>query len=403
MFTTNFMKAGAAVAAVAGLLSLGVTSAEADPSSTKLYNGVGSDTIQDVWNDLANTGGALAALNFGSWDANPQNTNITTVSGGTTFLRPTGSGNGVKALSAAVKPATCSWLRWDSATSTTVSQTLTNADVSFARSSSGPALPGGNDLTYIPFARDAVSVAYTPGAGETAVTFSRDELQKIYGGPTIVNPATTISFDPSTGLPIKGGNILHPYLPQSGSGTRSFFLGSTGINVGTVASYVDQSSSYLENRGGVISATTRALIPFSAAQWIYQQHTGGATDTTGGLLIADIDEDNNASISSPPRTAVTGTGSSAAPGTLYGGLTAPPTATDPFARDTYNVVATSEKNATLGARLKVAAGVGASSAAANARTTLAADGFGVIDAYAGTEAVYAYPTSSAVAVNGSAC
>jgi ABC-type phosphate transport system substrate-binding protein len=388
MFKTNIFKAGAAALAVAGLASLGVSSAQADPPAAppyKTYNAVGSDTIQDVWNDLA--ANAVSAADIGSWDANATPGNITTRSGGASFLRPVGSGNGVKALSAAWDTANHNWLSWNG--SANVTQAITSADISFARSSSGAA-GGGSALTYIPFARDAVSVAYTPGVGESSVTFSRAELKAIFGGSD-ENSTGTITYDVSTGLPIKGGNILHPFLPQSASGTRSFFLGASGANVTSVPGYVDQSASYLENRGGVISGTTRALIPFSAGQWVYQQHAGGATDTTGGLLIASVDQDNNAGTAA--RTAVTGSGSGAAPGTLYGSLSAPPTGADPFARDTYNVVPTSQfdDDPDLIDYLLQAAGVSNTDAA----DTIEEYGFGVLD-YADDPTTYPYPTSAFV-------
>jgi ABC-type phosphate transport system substrate-binding protein len=381
---TNSRKAGAVAFAVACFASMGVASAQADPPPDCRAPAVGANTLQDVWSGLTSSSSPVVPC-IASYDAATAPGNIVTHANGPSFLRPYGAIDGVWALSRAWDPANHNWQRWNG--TTVVGQALTPSDVAFARFD-GVVAGGGTDLTYIPFARDAVSVAYTPGVGESTVTFSREELRAIFGGPD-ENNAATITYDVSTGLPIKGGNILHPFLPQSASGTRSFFLGASGANVTTVPSYVDQSSSYRDNRGGVISVTTRALIPFSAGQWVHQQHAGGATDTTGGLLIASVDHDNNAG--TVARTAVTGSGSGAAPGTLYGSLSAPPTGTDPFAHDTYSVVPTSQfdDDPELIDYLLEAAGIGNSDAA----DTIEEYGFGFLE-YADDPNTYPYPTSA---------
>lgn len=348
---SKFILAGVAAAATASVLSMTAPAALADPGAPgRTYTAVGSDTIQDVWNALSN---GTSGINSGapvivdgsnnadvaSYDATPQNTNIAPKT--TTYLRPTGSGNGVKALSASWDSSNHNWLKWDSATNSTVTQTLVNGDVDFARSSSGPSV-AGSDLTYIPFARDAVSVAFTKAnATDPTPNFTTNELEAIYGGPSFAtDPA--VSWDNNT-TPTKvfvnfgaGAIEVHPYLPQSGSGTRQFFLGALGIsNTATFPSYVNTQETYIENDGARISGTTDALIPFSAAQWIAQK-SGAATNTTTAT------EDLSTLNSTDPLDR---SGATPLPGALYGnknvaGLYTQLTTSGVgvFARDTYDVI-----------------------------------------------------------------
>ncbi len=297
--------AGAVSVGVVALGLIGSSAAVADPGSAtdyRTYAAVGSDTTQSVWNGLAN---GTVSPSVASWDAFPPapSATIQTKSSGPSFNRPQGSGAGVQALSASFDASNHNYQGVD----------ITN-QVDFARSSSGAA-KDGTDLTYLPFARDAVSLAVkTSAAG--SVDVSTQQLANIYscvaGANTITVGTTTVT--------------VNAKLPQASSGTRAFFL--KAIGVATPGSCVTTVGA--ETDGGQLTANGD-VIPFSAAQWIGQKN-GVATNTI-------TNDEILASVNTLAPTA--GSGSSLTPGALYGSTSAEPsTAAGTFARDTYNVVTT---------------------------------------------------------------
>lgn len=332
--------AGVAFLGAAALVAAGATAATADPSSSgRTYTAVGSDTIQDLYNGFGNgyTTTANGAVNPGqsiaSWDAfgagGAQNTQITI--GGQQFYRPAGSGDGVKALSAA----------WNTTHTYTDaaghSNTVAANSIQIARSSGRPGTPvlatdPNNKLSFVPLARDAVSVAIqTAGlpAGTVAPTnFTTNDLKFIYGGTGTPDANITQS---GTASPVYHADASHSFtlnvkLPQSGSGTRSFFLGAIGVTA--PASWV--TSTIAENHADAIN-TSGDIAPFSAAQWIAQKN--GLSSTFTGT--------NAASLKITKINSVEAVTASNTPGALYGSLTAAPAGgAGNFNRDVYSVVPT---------------------------------------------------------------
>ena len=245
--TTVAVALGASVIGFAG-------PAAADPPSVppyRTYVGVGSDTTQDVMNAIAGDVPGITGTNtnIGSYNAFGS-AQITTKRGGPAFDRPAGSGAGVKALS-------------DAVTGTPYNGVDITGQVQFARSSSGPAV-AGTDLTYVPFARDAVTYAFKGNAAKIG-KLTTAQLNAVYSADTPV----TINGVQVTGV-----------LPQSSSGTRKFFLGAIGVT--TIGASVLQTSSP-ENDGTILTAANQ-VVPFSAAQWIGQT-TGLSTNTTAGVAL----------------------------------------------------------------------------------------------------------------------
>ncbi|MFF4565936.1 Ig-like domain repeat protein [Streptomyces sp. NPDC001435] len=316
MRTTRYSAALVAAAVVAGGLAL-ASPASADPTPAGTFRqlvGVGSDTTQDVLNALAGdtvngTGYSATAVKstsgagLASYDAIEPGTGSTsstiiTRSGGPSFLRPNGSGKGRFALSAS--------LTGDKFPDS--NGVSTKGQVDFARSSGGPSA-SGTALTYIPMARDAVGVAVR-GAGIDNLTVA--QLHDIYTGVlTQVN-----------------GHTVHPKIPQSGSGTRNFFLNAIGVAAGDVPADIP---AVQENQGNAALTEDGALVPFSVGSWI-AQNNGVAPDyskdsvTAGGHL---------ASVQLPGDTGAT------SPVTTVNGKIAPVNAyyeNATFGRDVYNVV-----------------------------------------------------------------
>ncbi|MEU3978773.1 hypothetical protein AB0F77_01470 [Streptomyces sp. NPDC026672] len=302
MNVKSFAKAGAVFGALS--LGLGVLAAPASADSTGpgILAGVGSDTTQYVVSALASgstvvdAGGAKLLQ---SWDAIPPSgtaDNITTKpTGNCTFARSTvnGSSNGINKLIAEID------------------NTATADCVDFARSSRGPATTG-TKLTFVPFAKDAVTFASR--LGSTAPTnLTQAQLYKLY----------TCAADRPAGI--------KPLLPQAGSGTRSFwlqYLGNTPAPVNpnpgtpiTPGSCVNEglAEAPQEHDGTALTANDQVM-PYSVAQWLAQgKGFSDVPNRRGQSRLRSIDN----------VSPTTGTGSATALN-----------ATFPAAREVYNVVST---------------------------------------------------------------
>lgn len=240
------------------LLVLG-GAAQADPSGAPTYRdlaGVGSDTTQGVVNGLADaiTVGGVKIL--GSYDA-VGSANITTkdpaVNATCTIPRPANSGEGVNALVASLDGNT--------------------GCVQFARSSSNnSASYAGKNLTYIPFAVDAVTYAVRSDSS-ISKKLTTAQLKSIYNCTA-----------PGVGTTYK------PLLPKFGSGTRSFFLSSLGLT--NAANYTttfpcvhdtDVTNAPIEENTGTFLTDPANVAPYSIAQ--YQSQVYGVVPAVQGKAV----------------------------------------------------------------------------------------------------------------------
>ena len=307
----------AAVCAAVGVAIAGVAiavPAHADPISNS-YTLVGSDTLQDVSNALVNgtaiTGSSVRALatsgaSLGSFDAFGSAA-IQVKSNGAFFGRPSGSGDGVKALSRSIDGATFA------ATNNTTPAAVITGQVDIARSSSGPGSAANTSgvLAYVPFGRDAVSYGYN-GSAAALGAITTAQLTQIY---TCVAGANVIN-----------GVTVQPLLPQAGSGTRKFFLGAIGVtdNQALVNCVTNNGANPTfaavnENDGTALTAAGQ-IAPFSVASFIAQTNKA-AQDRTG-----------TAALGSPTGTApFTGTGTALSANSAY-------YSSSVWGRDTYMVV-----------------------------------------------------------------
>ncbi|MFD4509749.1 Ig-like domain repeat protein [Streptomyces sp. NPDC058457] len=304
-----------AAAVVAGGIAL-ASPAVADPDAGAFRQlvGVGSDTTQDVLNALAGdtvngtsySATAVKSANgagIASYDAIEPGTGSTTSSiktrtDGPSFLRPNGSGNGRLALSEALTGD-----KFPTSAGVSIS-----GQVDFARSSGGPSV-SGTALTYIPMARDAVGVAVK---GSALDTLTVDQLHDIYSGTL-----TTVN-----------GQTVHPRIPQSGSGTRKFFLAAIGLTDATLSPSV---TTVQENQANPALTEDGALVPFSVGSWI-AQNNGISPDYSKTAAAAG---GHLAAVQLPGDTGAT------SPVTTVNGKLAPVNAyyeNSTFGRDVYNVV-----------------------------------------------------------------
>jgi len=231
--------------------------------------GVGSDTTQDV---MGLDSGTLATSGFAanynatnpnqelwSWDATGSATIVPSETCAE-ITRPNGSSAGITAL---------------------LSDEATGAEcIDYARSSRVKNTATDGDLVFVPFARDGVTWATFPRAeGGTTfnapVTLTTAQLNDIY-------ECTVTNWNQ-----VGGKNAtIKPFLPQSGSGTRSFWL--TAIGVTTPGTCVDQSVQ--ENSGEAIPAVDRpnSIAPYSIAKHLAQTN-GIGDDLRDGIVLKQID------------------------------------------------------------------------------------------------------------------
>ena len=300
------------------------TPAMADPTFTATNNdqgnfgvlaGVGSDTIQDIDNGLSaalgHTAGVTTNWKMASYDATGSAW-ISTTYLGDPFYRPNGSGDGANVLLTAIGYQA-------SATGTTysgVKASWTTAriagQVQFSRSSSGPSgdnVPTGV-IAYVPFATDVVGYAVDAATSLPALTVGTSSdvadavthiapstLWSIYScaaAKVVVGGANAGKLVDGTYLAGAGESLvaIHPYVPQSSSGTAKFWQGNNSSSKfgATLPSCVKRKGiaggghtdvDVQEHDGTVLEGDAGAIMPFSVPQWVAQGNSAQIlTDTT---------------------------------------------------------------------------------------------------------------------------
>jgi hypothetical protein len=307
------MAIGVMAAGVSGL-ALTATPALADP--TEQLVAVGSDTIQDVYNQFSLDLGSNA---LGSYNAvNPVTAvaaeNITPVDGtagvNCSFSRPNGSTPGIDALESAI-----------GGTVGAGSQSpLPGAGcVDIARSSAGPNTDGTpatgnytgtNAIQFVPFALDAVTAAIGPATGGTVggVTTVATSVPSVVGTLTIAQltslyACNTVTVGTTTLWPYGGpnGTSVPPgdtridlYIPQEGSGTEKFWAKTLSFTYNappgcvspTIVNGADTGMSVEEHDGTAVATDTFGYGPFSIAQWVAQSNN--IDDRRHGAVLQDI-------------------------------------------------------------------------------------------------------------------
>jgi ABC-type phosphate transport system substrate-binding protein len=222
--------------------------ASADPAFTPDANdvvGVGSDTTENALDFLADGTNGIPGYNAGkvaadpllvSWDTEGSAT-ITPRAGGTTITRPVGSGAGKALLYGGGN----------------------DTDITFARSSSAlNATEVSAGLEAFPFALDTLKMAVSGTVSSHApASLTGAQILDIYKG----NTTDWADVGGTTGT-------IKPYIPQSGSGTRSFFDAQlTALNGGTPITYGgDVNDTMHENTDTVLANDADAIAPFSVGK-----------------------------------------------------------------------------------------------------------------------------------------
>jgi len=289
------LKRIAAFGAAFGLAIAGfgaAAAANADPVSDG-YVVVGSDTLQDAVGALANgfKNGSSTVRTSGlgkyvaSYDAFAPGIaggigTIQTRPAGPVFPRPSGSGNGKNALIASFTGNP-----WNiSSTALYVNAGLAGTysiagQIDASRSSSEGTPNATGTYSYLPFGQDAVTYAVKAGSGVSA--------ESITAASSLTTAQLKAIYESASNTPIAGqSDVIVPRLPQSGSGTRNFWLSAIGVT--TAGAAANPSGTTLpENNGSVLApgAGEIQIIPFSAASYIAQANGAAAANTTSGITL----------------------------------------------------------------------------------------------------------------------
>lgn len=278
---------GAVLAATAMTVGL-IGPAQADPpnggpaiTTKNDITGVGSDTTQEVMGAYSagyNAAATPAKPPYArSWDATGSATIDVDGTGtvcSSTLTRPNGSSAGISALVADTSAG---------AQTGANNQCLDYARSSRARRSTDPAT-----LKFIGYGRDVVTWAYFPTtAGQPAtpipanLSLTTAQLRGIY-------QCTITNWSAVGGA---AGTIV-PVLPQTGSGTRDFWLQSLGGGTAITPGACVKSGAQENNGAAVRTFLTnnaeepRAIFPYSVANWVSQRDPGGipVDDRSGANL-----------------------------------------------------------------------------------------------------------------------
>lgn len=212
------------------------------PASSDII-GVGSDTSEHALSYLADGKDAIPGYNatnpankLVSWNATAPVGAAATINipGNATAARPNGSGNGKKTLYGAGNVA----------------------EIDFARSSSAlNADEKSAGLQAFPFAKDSLALA-TAKTSNAPAAISAADMVKIYQG-TVTNWNQLGGSD----------GIIKPLIPQSGSGTRSFFTDQLkAANGGTAVTLAGTVTEVQEHDPAPVQSDPNAVAPFSVGR-----------------------------------------------------------------------------------------------------------------------------------------
>ncbi|CAG7594662.1 Ig-like domain repeat protein [Leucobacter soli] len=297
MKVKSFAKFGVGLGCAVLIAGTAISPAHADPASGSFgaLAGLGSDTTQFVMNGLAaDIPGSLLA----SYDATGASATVVTKADGVAIPRANGSGAGRDLLRVAIGQTGNANVATFTGGTRSVTTDVAAGQIQYARSSSGPgAQVEGGVLTYVPFATDAVSYA-TSANSWIPSDLTQAQLTDIYkGNLRYVNEAGQLSATAGAGYV-----QITTWLPQAGSGTRSFWIGKVGLNEGDVTSNVNgnlganvakdfSGADVQENSGAPFTSGTpdqqkAALVPYSVAQWVAQANGAeGVADVRSGAKI----------------------------------------------------------------------------------------------------------------------
>jgi ABC-type phosphate transport system substrate-binding protein len=314
----GFMRVASKIAVVAAAaataLSVGLGPALADPPTTTTPNlksvvGVGAQTTQGLLDAISKSYNATAPANkLWSWDAINPHTGAT---GDTIITKGSSSTD-----------TTCAIARPDGTSAGVTALSTTKTDnghpcIDYARASSPPSSSSPSGLVWVGFGQDAVTWVTTNKATGAPKTLTAAQLNAIYSA----NTGACLTWSDVGGTSTAA---IVPALPQTSSGTRSFFLAAIGVTTpgtcvvnGEIDIPGDANNPVLleENTGISVGGTTtsartgnqyffannpNAVFPYSAADWIAQEAApAGGGHASAGFGTGAVTEPRDISGISP--------------------------------------------------------------------------------------------------------
>jgi hypothetical protein len=307
---------GTVLASLSGLL---LSQAPAYADANTIFVAVGSDTTQDVINQFSldlggNTLDSVYATNqvsgasheivTGAHEA--RNADGTPNALGTpaqfSFDRPNGSNEGIASLRLSINTSSTAAVPGGA-------NPPQQGSVDIARSASAPGSNASTSgqLIYIPYALDAVTettgssastitvpgtttTVSTPASNVQGANFTLAQLQALYDNGTPETASNGVTYNPAGGpTALQAGQVaIDLYVPQSGSGNRTFWGTTLGFNTTTLPAWVfdhiqsDNGStvsqfvgtSIQQNDGTAVTVDPNGIDPFSVADYISQSIDG---------------------------------------------------------------------------------------------------------------------------------
>lgn len=287
--------------ALAATISVGLLAPSspvgADPKFADALVGAGSDTTMDVMAGLSGFANGKAftpvqssegsgSKHIASWDsklASHTDNCIAPKLKAPTVYRPNGSSEGRRALSRAIDGTV-----YGPVDQCGGSKVVTGL-FDYARSSSGPSSGDtGTALTYIPFGRDALAVAYYANGVTPITDFTRAQITSLYTtGPQMINGVEVI-----------------PCGIQLGSGTYQSWLGMTTATsgqdetstatcaaAGTTTGRIQENDAAALKMKGDALVGKQVIIGFSAANFIAQGNGVALSQLAAGVDLGTISDD----------------------------------------------------------------------------------------------------------------
>lgn len=347
------LTAGIMAVAASGLVA---SPAFADPASLYADNlvGFGSDTTQDVMQELSTAIGADKLASFNSTFTSPATNAVQVRPGGpTTVTRAKGSGDGWSMLQVAEGSATSKTINLLPSGSALATKDNTVGQIDFARVSATQGTQSNTgEYVDIPFARDVVGIAVDPtdavskipltlGTPTDAATVPsvyaifKCQARYVYtsgagGAGDYVGVGATDTLPAGAA----SASVITPVLPAYGSGTAKYFIGQIGLSEASGFPAVPGPQDCIkrkmangtdpiqEHDGSSVAETANAIGIYSIGQWVAQTKsaTTGVTNKTNGTVLMALDG----------VSATTGSGATLAPNADNW--------TSTFKRFVYNVV-----------------------------------------------------------------
>lgn len=302
---------GVVVAGAILLASSLVTSqvAAADPQQFNAIVGVGSHTLQDVFGAFAGFDNGIqykpllgspsaGSTQVASWDPLGSATNgggpcISPKAPGSSINRPRGGLAGLRALSRAIDGT--GW--GDTTCGPNNSGKPVSGLIDFARSVVGPSVGDtGTALTYIPFARDALTFGwYANGVSAPVSTLTRANLQSLFStGPAIINGVNVVPC----GLPAESDSYLL-WQAITGASPSSEAAATATCNNATTTPEPDgrvepNNGAQLKAKGDALVGS-EVIVAFSAGQFIAQNNGTAVSTLVPGVDLGAVSDDGNGS------------------------------------------------------------------------------------------------------------